>query len=121
MKLDLPSLCNELISALATGGAQGALIIWVVWLALKCTRRANAATRHGAWLATLLVVALLPGVLFLRSIWPEPSTAASASAQVVESAAQALPEMEVIEEIAAPVELPFEPAMAVSEQPAETS
>jgi beta-lactamase regulating signal transducer with metallopeptidase domain len=118
MKLDLPSLCNELISALITGGAQGALIIGLVWLALKFTPRANAATRHGAWFATLLVVTLLPSVLFVRAIWPEPST--PAPTQAVEfTAPQALPGVEPIEEIAAPVELPFEPTISIAEQPVE--
>ncbi|HUS34673.1 MAG TPA: M56 family metallopeptidase [Verrucomicrobiae bacterium] len=120
MKLDLPSLCNELIGALITGGAQGALIIGLVWLALKFTTRANAATRHGAWFATLLVVTLLPGIFFVRSIWPEPST--PAPAQAVEfTAPQALLEIEVIEEVAAPVELPFEPTISVTEQPTATN
>src|SRR5690242_8689333 len=118
MKLDLPSLCNELISALITGGAQGALIIGLVWLALKFTPRANAATRHGAWFATLLVVTVLPAILFVRAIWPEPSR--PVTAQAVEfTAPEVLPAIEVIEEVAAPVELPFEPTTSVAEQPAE--
>src|SRR5688572_23024537 len=114
MKLDLPSLCNELISALVTGGAQGALIIGLVWLALKCTPHANAATRHGAWLTTLLVVALLPGVLFVRSIWPQRSTAVAAGA-IEFTAPQALPDVESFEEIAPPAELSFAPTLAVTE------
>ena len=65
MKLDVQSLCNEMISALVTGGAQGGLIVGIVWLALKFLPRTNAATRHGVWFVTLSVTALLPAVLFI--------------------------------------------------------
>lgn len=122
MKLDLPSLCNELISALVTGGAQGALIIALVWVALRLMPRANAATRHGAWLATLLVVAMLPVVSFVRSIWPESSTPVGAEAAESETAPPT-PDFELIESVEEPatVELPFEPIIEAPETPTETS
>lgn len=101
MKLDLPSLCNDLISALITGGAQGALIIGLVWLTLKLVRHANAATRHGAWFATLIVVALLPAVSFIPSIW---------SASVVDVPEESIEvgavETEEAEALATPIEVP---------------
>jgi beta-lactamase regulating signal transducer with metallopeptidase domain len=77
MNADLQWTCNELISALIEGGAQGALIIGLVWACLKLSRRANAATRHAAWFATLLIAAMLPTFLFVQSAatkhWPHPT------------------------------------------------
>src|SRR4051812_33166093 len=68
MNLDVQWTCTELISALIEGGAQGALITGLIWGALRLWPRANAATRHGAWFATLLVVALLPAAHFGKAL-----------------------------------------------------
>jgi beta-lactamase regulating signal transducer with metallopeptidase domain len=67
MNADIQWLCNELISALIQGGAQGALIIGLIWACLKLFPRANAATRHGAWFATLVIAAGIPAVIFIQS------------------------------------------------------
>jgi beta-lactamase regulating signal transducer with metallopeptidase domain len=67
MNADIQWLCNELISALIQGGAQGALIIGLMWGCLKIFPRANAATRHGAWFATLIIAAAIPAVIFTQS------------------------------------------------------
>jgi len=68
MNLDVQWTCTELISALIEGGAQGALITGLIWGALRLWPRANAATRHGAWFATLLVVALLPAAHYGKAL-----------------------------------------------------
>ena len=68
MNADVQWTCNELISALIEGGAQGGLIIGLIWACLKLCPRANAATRHGAWFATLLVAALVPLIIFAQSL-----------------------------------------------------
>jgi beta-lactamase regulating signal transducer with metallopeptidase domain len=81
MNADIQAVCNELISALIQGGAQGGLIIGLIWACLKLCPRANAATRHAAWFATLLVAALLPAIIFLGSFFktsqPEPKPTAA--------------------------------------------
>src|SRR5690349_17772091 len=64
MNANVQWACNELISALIEGGAQGALITGLIWGLLKVFPRVNAATRHAAWFATLLIVALLPVIHF---------------------------------------------------------
>jgi beta-lactamase regulating signal transducer with metallopeptidase domain len=68
MNADIQWACNELIGALIEGGAQGALITGLIWGVLKLCPHANAATRHAAWFATLLVVALLPVAHFGRAV-----------------------------------------------------
>ncbi len=70
MNSDIQSLANEALAALLLGGAQGLLITAAVWAALRLFRRANAATRHAVWFATLLIVAILP---FLHFVAPRAS------------------------------------------------
>jgi beta-lactamase regulating signal transducer with metallopeptidase domain len=70
MNSELEEICNRIISALFDGGLRGALIVAGVWTCLKALRRANAATRHAAWFATLLIVAALPIIFFAVSKKP---------------------------------------------------
>ena len=62
MNTDLVMFCNRLLSALINGGYQGLVLTVVVWLGMKLVPGANAATRHMAWLATLILVTALPVV-----------------------------------------------------------
>src|SRR5688500_18688664 len=113
MKIDLQWLCNELISALVTGGAQGGLIIGLVWLALRFSARANAATRHGAWFATLLVAAGLPVAHFVSAIWeklpatptPVPAISEPVSAPAIDFEQIVSLAEPVVESVLPPVEL----------------
>lgn len=114
MNADLQWTCNELISALVEGGAQGVLIIGLVWVCLKLTRRANAATRHAAWFATLLIVAMLPTFLFAQSLvakyWPAGSSLPTV--QEVPPSSEPPPDVFVADETS------FEPpSLAIEPQP----
>lgn len=61
MNADLLSLSNDIAAAILAGAAQGLAVVAIVWATLKLARRrASAATRHAAWFATLVIVALLP-------------------------------------------------------------
>ncbi len=61
MKTELLAICDHLVAAALNGAYQGLLVTVFVGLALRLLRRTNAASRHGIWLATLiLVVCLLP-------------------------------------------------------------
>ena len=122
MNADVQWMCNELIGALIAGGAQGGLIIGLIWACLKLCPRANAATRHAAWFATLLVAALLPVVIFAQSLatrfQPEEkaSTALATTAGASESAVEPN-----FEEVTIPDELMTEPATPVVDAIPETS
>ena len=59
MKAELHAVCAQLVGALLNGLYQGLLLSLTVGLLLGCWRRANAATRHGIWFATLLLIVLL--------------------------------------------------------------
>lgn len=65
MNTELELACTRVLAAVLNGGYQGLLLTAVIWLGLKLFPRANAATRHAVWFATILVVALLPAVHFL--------------------------------------------------------
>src|SRR5262245_4535554 len=87
--------CNELISALVECGAQGAVVTGLIWGALNLCPRANAATRHGAWFATLLVVAFLPAAHFVGALQSKLNESLSAPAPIVSESATSTAEIEV--------------------------
>jgi beta-lactamase regulating signal transducer with metallopeptidase domain len=60
MNTEIDEICRRVISAMFDGGCRGLLIVAIVWAALKLLPRVNAATRHGAWFAVLLILATLP-------------------------------------------------------------
>jgi beta-lactamase regulating signal transducer with metallopeptidase domain len=90
MNAELVSVCNEVLGALVIGGAQGLVIVACVWAALKALRNSNAATRHATWLATLLVVALLPAANYLA---PRAEQIEETPASAPEFASVAAPEI----------------------------
>src|SRR5215469_3977269 len=59
MKAELHDCCVHLMGSLLNGVYQGVLLSVVVYLVLRCWGRANAATRHAVWYATLLLVVFL--------------------------------------------------------------
>jgi beta-lactamase regulating signal transducer with metallopeptidase domain len=65
--MNFESLSLRILGALFNGGYQGLLLTAIVWLGLRLWPHTNAATRHAAGLATLLVVAALPVVHFLAA------------------------------------------------------
>lgn len=59
MKAELHDWCAHLMGSLFNGVYQGILISVLVSLVLRFWGRANAATRHAVWCATLLLVVFL--------------------------------------------------------------
>ena len=59
MKAELHDWCAHLMGSLLNGVYQGILISLLVCLVLRFWGRANAATRHAVWCATLLLVVFL--------------------------------------------------------------
>lgn len=64
MNLEITTISDRLLSALANGIYQGLLLAAAVWLCFKLLPRLNAATRHAICFATLLVIAALPIIHF---------------------------------------------------------
>ena len=122
MNADVQWTCNELISALIEGGAQGGLIIGLIWACLKLCPRANAATRHAAWFATLLVAALLPVVIFAQSLFLKFQSKEKVSAPLATTVAAPEPTIEPNPaDLTVPEELMIEPAIPVIDAIPETS
>lgn len=72
-----------IVAALFDSIWEGALIVGVVWLGLKCLPKLGAATRYAIWLSALVALMLIPVItvgLSERSSEPAPDPAA-ASAQ----------------------------------------
>ncbi len=65
-----------LLLALGAHLLLGSGLVLCVALALRMRARSNAATRHDVWMATLLLLSLLPLGLFV-SPWPEGASPAS--------------------------------------------
>jgi beta-lactamase regulating signal transducer with metallopeptidase domain len=108
MNLDL--LSGRVVAALVEGGYQGLLIIAAVWIALKLSRRSNAATRYAAWSATLLIVAALP---VLHFVYPPEIAATETSAEapsMVAIESETLPPMPVEAHMANAIEVDAEVA-----------
>lgn len=61
------SLARLLLEALLNTLWQGMLVTVLVWLLLRCARRASATTRHAVWLVTLLTIGALPFVAIVTS------------------------------------------------------
>jgi beta-lactamase regulating signal transducer with metallopeptidase domain len=59
MKAEIHTLCAHVISATLNGAYQGILVALLVPGLLRLMGRSNAATRHAAWFASLLLVALI--------------------------------------------------------------
>jgi beta-lactamase regulating signal transducer with metallopeptidase domain len=67
VKTEILTACDQVIAALANGVYQGAILTLLVGVGLKWFGRSNAATRHGVWLATLvLLLAIIPAHYFLE-------------------------------------------------------
>jgi beta-lactamase regulating signal transducer with metallopeptidase domain len=64
---------HRILAALFNGLYQGLALTIVVWLGLKLFRHLNAATRHLAYLTTLLLVAALPVVHMFLAIGDHPN------------------------------------------------
>jgi beta-lactamase regulating signal transducer with metallopeptidase domain len=111
MNLDVQWTCEELISALIEGGAQGALITGLIWGLLKLCPRVNAATRHGAWFATLLIVAFLPAAHFMEAVSGKLKDSAAAFEPTISAPPLATPEVP-LEEAIVSVKPLDEPAIA---------
>ena len=112
MNTDIEELCRRIISAIFDGGSRGLLIVAVVWVTLKLFRQANAATRHGAWFATLLILAGLPIVEFFNL---RPAPAAIESTEL-----SASPTENFLPFTAVEIQEPLEDLPTVELQPAET-
>ena len=54
------ALARVLVTALLNSLWQGVLLVALVWLLLRLSRRASATTRHAVWLVSLLALVLLP-------------------------------------------------------------
>src|SRR4051812_41827668 len=121
MNADVQWACNELIRALIEGGAQGGLIIGLIWVCLKVCRRANAATRHGAWFATLFVAALLPAEIFVQSLAAKFQSKQEGQVYIETAVPLGAPTVETINETALSDEIASESATPVIEPIAETS
>ncbi len=61
------SLARLLLEALLNTLWQGMLIAALVWLLLRCAKRASATTRHAVWLVTLLTIGALPFVAIVAN------------------------------------------------------
>ena len=59
MKNEILNVCNQLVVAAANGVYQGIIIALLVALGLRFLVRTNAATRHGVWFCTLLLLVTL--------------------------------------------------------------
>lgn len=58
MKAEIQWVCTQLFTATANGVYQGIILAFLVGLGLRLLRRTNAATRHGIWFGTLLLLVL---------------------------------------------------------------
>ncbi len=66
MKNELLTVCDQAVAATVNGMYQGVLLAVLVALGLNLLGRTNAATRHGVWLITLvLLVGLIPAHYWL--------------------------------------------------------
>ena len=71
MKPEFLKLCDAIVAAGANGVYQGIILALLVGLGLRLCRRTNAATRHGVWFATLLLLVLLiPAHLVVAYLTP---------------------------------------------------
>src|ERR1041385_6812087 len=110
MNPEIQWTCNELISSFVEGGAQGVLITGFIWGLIKLCPRANAATRHAAWFATLLVVALLPATHFIEALKSRLRDSIDVPTRVVVTPPAHAQEL-AVEESAAAQDFPAEPSV----------
>jgi beta-lactamase regulating signal transducer with metallopeptidase domain len=73
MKYELFALSERLLSGALTGLYQGLVLALIVGLTLRLLRRTNAATRHGIWFATLLLVTALMVGNCLTAVFSAPT------------------------------------------------
>src|SRR4030095_3546761 len=59
MKIEILTLCNQLVGTVANGIYQGIIVTVLVALSLRVLGRTNAATRHAVWFCTLLLLVSL--------------------------------------------------------------
>ncbi len=82
MKNELLTACDHAVAAAANGIYQGVLLAVLVALGLKLLGRTNAATRHGVWLVTLVLLAgLIPAHYWLDRRPTSPEAAISRADQ----------------------------------------
>src|SRR5437762_3363651 len=91
MKTELLSVSDQLLTAVLNGTYQGIILVVLVAVTLRLLRRnTNAATRHGIWLATLVLLVLiipahcLRGYLSLAQKEKTPDGEMAAEGMVVE-------------------------------------
>ena len=73
MKYELFALSERLLSGALTGWYQGLVLALIIGAALRLLRRTNAATRHGIWFATLLLVSALMIGNSLNAVFSAPT------------------------------------------------
>jgi len=88
MNAEIELMSGRVLGALLNGGAQGLVIALLAWAGLRMARRANAATRHAAGYAALLLMALLP----LAHFWRGANQAEPPAAPAAKPEFQASPE-----------------------------
>lgn len=81
MKYELFALSERLLSGALTGLYQGLALALLVGLILRLLRRTNAATRHGIWFATLLLVTTLMVGNCLNAVFSAPTAPLGAPTQ----------------------------------------
>src|SRR5437764_102127 len=59
MKNEFLTFTQHLIGAGITGVYQGTVLVLLAWLAFRALPRTNAATRHGVWFCTLLMLVFI--------------------------------------------------------------
>ena len=64
----------ELVTSLAGASLKIAVLVAIVWMILALLRKTSAATRHAAWVATLICAALMPAIGRFTPQWRMPQT-----------------------------------------------
>lgn len=100
---------------------EGALIVGLVWLGLRCLPRLGAATRYAIWLCALAALVLVPLATVSVPASPQRSAPASIAAPAGVSAPSALTNLPDVALPAAPsIETPQAPRIPVSQKLAIT-
>src|SRR5215469_12026494 len=81
MNYELFALSERLLSGALTGLYQGLVLALIVGSTLRLLRRTNAATRHGIWFATLLLVTALMIGNCLNAVFSAPTAPPAFSTQ----------------------------------------
>ena len=81
---NLSAIGSALAHALFDGLWVGAIVVLAVHIILHAFRGMNAATRHAAWYAALVIIAAMPVISFGASLAQLRFTTSSATAMTVE-------------------------------------